>query len=185
MKKNTNWITLIELTVVIAIFWIIIVWLSRINYNTNINKQKFEDFNNQIVTNIEAVRNNAINWKWVLSWTTLINPNKFNINLNLNNMTSWYDSSYNNLSNETNVSFSNLNKILSIKCTNINWSIPTDTNPTINNLNLNFTSNSILTNCWNINNSVWKIIIIKTISWDFKKTIKFNTVTWIVSKENQ
>ena len=111
MKKNTNWITLIELTVVIAIFWIIIVWLSRINYNTNINKQKFEDFNNQIVTNIETVRNNAINWKWVLSWTTLINPNKFNINLNLNNMTSWYDSSYNNLSNETNVSFSNLNKI--------------------------------------------------------------------------
>lgn len=185
MKKNTNWITLIELSVVIAIFWIIIVWLSRINYNTNINKQKFEDFNNQIVTNIEAIRNNAINWKWVLIWTELINPNKFNINLNLNNMTTWYDSSYINLSNETNVSFSNLNKILSIKCTNIDWSIPTDTNPTTNNLNLDFTSNSIITNCWNTNNNVWKIITIKTISWDFKKTIKFNTVTWVVSKENQ
>lgn len=182
MKKNKKWFTLIEIVLVIALIWILMVWLSRINFNNNLNKQKFEDFNNQIVTNIETVRNNALNWKWVLSGGNLINPTKFNINLTLTAMTTWHGLSYNNLLNEVNVSFNNINKITSIKCANLDWTNEINTTP-VNNLKLDFNGKDVETSCWSLNNKIWKLIKIRTSAWSFTKEITFNTVTWTITKK--
>ena len=52
--------TLIELLVVIAIIMILVLGISRIDLNPQINKQKFLEFNNQISSSIEYVRNNSL-----------------------------------------------------------------------------------------------------------------------------
>lgn len=175
MKKNKKWFTLIEIMVTIALIWIMMIWFSNINFNNNLNKQKFEDFNNQIVTNIETVRNNALNWKWVLDWSlNLINPNEYNIELNLTTMTTWYNWTYNNLLNEVNVSFNNINSINSIKCANHQGTVTS----TPNNVQINFIWKEITSSCWNNKN-----IIILTKAWAFTKEITFNTVTWTISKK--
>lgn len=65
MKKNKKWLTLIEILVVVALIWILAVGLSKINFNPLMDKQKSLAFSDEIINNIESLRNNSLYWKWV------------------------------------------------------------------------------------------------------------------------
>jgi len=80
MRKNTInyfWFTLIEILVAIAIVAIIALSSTKFNFNNVSNKQKLKTFNNNIVSNIEIIRNNSLMWRGV--WTSLIIPKSWRI----------------------------------------------------------------------------------------------------------
>ncbi len=184
MKKTLSGFTLLELMVVVAIIWILAIWASNIQFNPQIDKQNSLLFSNDIFTNIEKVRNNALFWKWVWSWSTLTYPEKWIINLDTNwngsisaKYSSWW-TIYNY--NDFRVDFLNQNsKISQLKCLSIDnlnsetWSY-VDIEISKNNITLSW--------CSSPND---KILEITTNYKAFTNTIKLNTVSWLLEKSQK
>ncbi len=64
MKKNIKKaFTLIEIMLVLVIIWLILVAFSSISLYNLSDKQKWEILTNQIISQIETTRNNALIWK--------------------------------------------------------------------------------------------------------------------------
>ena len=178
MKKNIIWFTIIELLVVIAIIMVITIWLSRMNYNPQINNQKFLEFNNQITSNIEALRNNALIWKWV--WLNLDTPNSWLIEISTWALsTSYYSWATKVWYKLYDVNFNNLNQIKNFECNTITWATLSTTTSKVEIL-INWNTIDLT---WACNQANAKILEINTQSSSFSWTIKLNTVTWIVEKK--
>lgn len=79
MKNDKLWFTLIELLIVIVIFWILALWIFNSSFNTTNDKQKLEIFTNKIISEIESVRTNALVWRWI--WAELIIPDRWEIEI--------------------------------------------------------------------------------------------------------
>ena len=62
-KKNKNAFSLIELVVVIGLITFIALTATSLNFQWLSDKQKLEIFSNRIITQIEAIRNDALVWK--------------------------------------------------------------------------------------------------------------------------
>ncbi len=69
----------------IAIIMIIILWVTNIDFNKLNAKQELNIFTNNIKTNFELTRNNALSWKWI--WTNFDVPKKWKIDYSMTN--SW------------------------------------------------------------------------------------------------
>ena len=76
MKKNKKWYTLIEILVVIAIIWILAISAPSFNFNKKTWSEKRDKFLNAIVSVIDTEKLNSKAWKWVPSWTSMMNPIK-------------------------------------------------------------------------------------------------------------
>ena len=76
-KKNKNAFSLIELVVVIGLITFIALTATSLNFQWLSDKQKLEIFSNRIITQIEAIRNDALVWKnWfedIEQWEIAIN----------------------------------------------------------------------------------------------------------------
>lgn len=182
MKKNKNWFTLIEIIVVIAIIWVLIVWASRINFNPQIDKQNSDMFTNNIFSNIETIRNNSLLWKWMWSWVKMFYPEKWVVNISKtwswkieNFYQSWWIS-YNY--KEININFINdFWKISEIKCRDINW----NWYEIINNIDIEFSGKNITLSWCTYPND--KLLELTTNYKSFSKTIKLSKVTWLIEKK--
>ncbi len=181
MKKNNFWYTLTELIVIIAIIWILAVWASRINFNPQIDKQNSELFTNNIFTSIESVRNNSLLWKWVLSWSLLVHPEKWIINISTNNswsisskyLNNWVEKNLDDFSVSFINSFANINKLT---CKNLDW-----TNSSIGtNIDLEFSWNE-LSLSW-CNSPEQRVLEITTKYKNFENIININSTTWLIQK---
>lgn len=62
-KKNKNAFSLIELVVVVGLITFIALTATSLNFQWLSDKQKLEIFSNRIITQIEAIRNDALVWK--------------------------------------------------------------------------------------------------------------------------
>ena len=62
-KKNKNAFSFIELVVVIGLITFIALTATSLNFQWLSDKQKLEIFSNRIITQIEAIRNDALVWK--------------------------------------------------------------------------------------------------------------------------
>jgi prepilin-type N-terminal cleavage/methylation domain-containing protein len=87
-KYIWNAFTLIELMVVITISWILVVWVSNVDWNRLSDRQKFTIFQNRIISEIETVRNNALFWKGI--WASLDVPETWTIDVSRD----WFDISH-------------------------------------------------------------------------------------------
>lgn len=182
MKKNIYWFTFIELLVFIAILSIITLWISKINFNYLIDKKKFITFNNNIISNIESIRNNSLYWKafsWWIYW--FINPKRSILTIKT---WSWNDSfilihSWSSLiyDNSYTIDFTNKWSIYKIDCKSITWTI-LDSNKTV--VDLIF-EGSNLSLSWCSSNS--KILDITTKYKSLTWSILINTVSWIIEKK--
>lgn len=177
MKKSFSGFTLVELLVVIAIIMILVLGISRIDLNPQINKQKFLEFNNQISSSIEYVRNNSLIWKWV--WPTLQTPTYWNINISTVN--SWsLVTTYNNGSIVTFtwniINFNKHNIITWLECKK--YDLSNLNSPS--SVNLRFEWANIFLTWWCNNNST--ILDIKTRNWSFTGVIRVNTLNWLIEK---
>lgn len=177
MKKSFSGFTLVELLVVIAIIMILVLGISRIDLNPEINKQKFLEFNNQISSSIEYVRNNSLIWKWV--WPTLQTPTYWNINISTAN--SWsLVTTYNNGSPVTFtwniINFNKHNIITWLECKKYDLSNPNYPSS----VNLRFEWANIFLTWWCNNN--FTILDIKTRNWSFTGVIRVNTLNWLIEK---
>lgn len=183
MKKNKNWFSLVELMITIAVISIIWIVALKLNFNNLIDNQKSLMFSNDIYSNIEKVRNNALLWKWVWSWT-FIYPDKWvikvwtwwtNWTITWHFYTWWVLQNY----DEFKVNFIDENsKISKLTCYDITKSNPNN----ITNIDIEIIWNSIsLSWCSNPNN---KILDIETSYKNFKKIVRINTITWIIEKVN-
>jgi len=88
MIKQKKAFTLIEIMVVIALIWLITLWITKLNFNTLSDKQKVNWFFHKIKTNTETIKNNALIWKAIklTDWTIIV-PKKWKIDFN--NDDSW------------------------------------------------------------------------------------------------
>ena len=177
MKKSFSGFTLVELLVVIAIIMILVLGISRIDLNPQINKQKFLEFNNQISSSIEYVRNNSLIWKWV--WPALQTPTYWNINISTANNWSLV-TTYNNGSTVTFtwniINFNNHNIITWLDCKS--YDLSNLNSPS--SVNLRFEWANIFLTWWCNNNST--ILDIKTRNWSFTWVIRVNTLNWLIEK---
>lgn len=181
MKKNNFWYTLTELIVIIAIIWILAVWASRINFNPQIDKQNSELFTNNIFTSIESVRNNSLLWKWVLSWSLLVHPEKWIVSISTNNNWSINSKIKNGSTITTNNDFSVnfVNSFANIKeltCKNLDWT----NSSTGTNIDLEFSWNE-LSLSW-CNSPEQRVLEITTKYKNFENIININSTTWLIQK---
>lgn len=103
-NKSKKAVTLIELIVWIGIITFIAIGASQLNFNTLNNRQKLEIFSNNIISQFEQIRNDALLGKWI--WTNLITPEQWRIDYSNNSSGavhsyyltgSWYWSHYENI----------------------------------------------------------------------------------------
>lgn len=184
MKKNTYWFTLIEILVVIALIWILIVGASNFSLNNNIDKQKSLWYAQEIQTHIERVRNQALLWKWFLSWSTIIHPQKWRVQIKANTGTGvvWYyqNGAIFSLYNDIQIKIPDHNaKISTLTCYNITRS--GSGNSTV--VDIDFVGNWITFSwCTSPNN---KILDIETKYKNFSKIIRFHSISWVMEKVDQ
>jgi len=187
MKKNKVglfWFTLIELLVAIAIIGILALSSTNLNFNKISNKQKLINYNNKIISNIEAIRNNSLMWRGM--WMSLNIPNSWRIDFSKS--WSWKiltSYSWGIIYTEYNTIFSGWYYLDTIKCFDILW---TELDSfTWNTLwtgilfiswdNITWSGSS---NCNNIRNKKLEIITwYKNFTW----SILINTVNWLVQKK--
>ncbi len=178
MKKSFSGFTLVELLVVIAIIMILVLGISRIDLNPQINKQKFLEFNNQISSSIEYVRNNSLIWKWV--WPTLQTPTYWNIYISTANnwsLVTTYNSWWTNFTFTWNIiNFNKHNIITWLDCKS--YDLSNLNSPS--SVNLRFEWANIFLTWWCNNNST--ILDIKTKNWSFTGVIRVNTLNWLIEK---
>lgn len=183
MKKNKKlfWFTLVELVLVIAIIWILAIWVSQISFTSLSDKENLEKFTNKIISNFEEVRNYSLIWKWI--WTNLDNPIKWKIEIS--NSWSWNISSYYltwatwEKYNEN--IFWNYYEIKEIKCSNLDytssWTIAWTWIIEISwsQLTLTWACNDILVS------NPKKIITKISYKNNFENTLEINTVNWLIN----
>ena len=87
MKKLKQAFTLLEIMVVIALIWLIIIWATNLSFNSLSDTQRLNGFFYKIKTNIETVKNNVLIWREINnSWSTIISD-KWQIDFN--NSSKW------------------------------------------------------------------------------------------------
>lgn len=75
--KKTQWFTLIELLITIAIITILFWAANQLDFNRIGNNERIQIFNTKILSHYETIRNNALLWKWID--TTIEVPDKWKI----------------------------------------------------------------------------------------------------------
>lgn len=182
MIKSSRWFTLTELLVVITIIWILIVWASNINFNPQIDRQNAEMFSNNIFTSIETIRNNSLLGKWVWSGSIMTHPEKWTVNITSNgtgSISANYTSGTTFPVSTFSVDFINQHgRIAGLSCETIDGA----STSTGNSVAIDFTWNtlSFTGNTWCSSDK--KILKIKTQYKTFEKTIKINSITWLIEK---
>jgi hypothetical protein len=140
-------------------------------------------FSNDVYSNIEKIRNNAILWKWIWSWT-FVYPDKWIIKISTwwtSWTIRWYFSSWWILQDYSDFKVNFINqysKISKLICYDIK-----KTNPNIHsNIDIEITWNAISLSWCTIPNN--KILDIETNYKNFKKIVRINTINWIIEKIN-
>jgi hypothetical protein len=184
MKKFKLWFTLLDITVGIALIWIIIIWVIKLNFNSLSNKQRLDWFFYKIKTNIETVRNNTLIWKILKDSDKIIISEKWQIDFN--NSGSGVIKTYYYNNNWIKKDFSNYNIIpekhysISTKCAKLDNS-----------------SEELLTSTWNIMIEWWNLSFtwwwscgstkkVLKIEVKYKEKIKkftINTVSWVIEEQ--
>jgi len=180
LQFNKNWFTLIELLVVITIIWLIIIWLSNINLNSQVHSKKLQILANEIKTSIESARNNSLLGQSFLSWWVLTKAENIYVDINLDTTTSawtWIISIWYNNTNTWNTIELNKNEKLEIECFNIeNQSIISNTNKA----RIDFIGNKIAISCWDKKASILQLKVENlNLPW-ISKTLRINKVSWVV-----
>lgn len=172
--------TIVELILVILVIWILSMWVSNINFNKISWKQKFEIFNNKIISNFETIRNNSLLWKW--AWSNLLVPEKWKIDI----WNWWIISYYYNWSTwkKNNTLSLNLEKnyeLINTRCLDINNNETEDDN-NVSTWSIVFKWIDISFNWWCTNSSS-KIFqfTIKTLN-DYEKNININIINWLIEE---
>jgi len=184
MNKNKSAFTLIELLIVIAITWIIALWIWKLNFKNISDRQRLDWFFYKVKTNIETIQNNALIWKAVNIWTQsspkLKVPTKWEIDFS--NFWSWKIISY-YFTWATNSTKKEFDSIIPANFQSINticknrW---TDT------WNINWTWELII-NWWNLTLS-WacsdnlKILELTIKYKQFEKKLDINTISWVIEE---
>ncbi len=80
IKNKRKWaFTLLEIMVVIALMWILAIWVTNLNFNSIWDKQRLDWFFYEIKTNIETIKNNALIWREIKDGSNVIIWNKWQI----------------------------------------------------------------------------------------------------------
>lgn len=184
MKQNKIkifWFTLIELMVVITIIWILALWISNVNFRAMSDGQKLKTYTNNIINNIETIRNNALMWKWVTS--DLIVPPSWKIDFGFS--WSWSISTFYSWAtwvpySEFDTNFSDYYSIDSIRCLTLDWT--EDNNLSVWEVWSVYIKQNILDLSWDCLDTS-KILEITTAYKWFTNKFSVNTVNWLVEKD--
>ena len=175
-KNKISAFTLIELIVVIAVIWVIALWVTRIDFNRVSDQQRIDIFTNEVASKIETVRNNALIWKWV--WVNVETPDSWEI-IASNTWSGSVQTSYDvggtlTVSNEYSVTPNDLYEITDLNCLqlddtteSITWDIVIDIDG----------NDMTLSGCSDDN---YKILEITTQYKNLSKTVRVNTLSWLV-----
>jgi len=170
---KTKAFTIIELLIAIAIIWIIVIWISNLNFNNISDKQRMDSFYYKIKSEIETIKNNSLIWKAIDSNMKV--PKEWKIDFasgstNINISYSWAT-----WTNYKNINIEKFYKIKAINCINLSWST----------WSLSWNTWSIIINWANLSlswcsSSNYKTLIITTWYKEFEKKLEINTVSWVL-----
>jgi prepilin-type N-terminal cleavage/methylation domain-containing protein len=172
MKKKKAF-TLLEIMVVIALIWIIALWATKLNFKLLSDRQRLDWFFYDIKTKIETIQNNALIWKAIKDWTNLVVPNKWQIDFN-NSWSGIIVSQYYiwNTKKEFNriipKAFYYIETSNNLSKLSDTWSLLIEGS----NMTLTWVS------------SKDKVLEIKIWYKNFSKTLKLNTISWVIEETN-
>lgn len=177
MEKEIKAFTLLEIMVVIALIWILVIWATNINFNSISDKQRLDWFFYKIKTNIESIKNNVLIWREVLDdWNTIISS-KWQIDFNNNG--SWSMSTYYYNDSNSKVSYPRYNIIpkdfYEIVISN-SWIWLTDTGSIL----INWRN---LTLTWAWISGFDKVLEIVAKYKGIEKEFTINTISWVIEEK--
>lgn len=185
MKKNNKAFTLVEIMIAVVIIWIIWVWIASYDFNAMWDRQKLEAFTNKIVWEFEAIRTNALIWRWV--WDDLLAPLYWELNFWIWNK--WLEAKYYFTEDELEEweSFSvftipELYSIEQIICTQSaknweNWWLWESETWAVR---FKWSTYSLERDC--NNNNTYQKVSLKIKYKDYFEVIEFNTINWLIEK---
>lgn len=190
MKKSTySAFTLIELLVGIIIVIIIILWISKIDFNKIWDKQELDKKIIQIISQIETIRNNSLLWKWI--WTNLNVPEKYEVhfwntwswNIKIYYNTWWTDTEY--ILDKKITFWNNYEYISKLNCMKANTARDIVQDEDSDDDIKNWTW-IIIFNWWNVSLS-WacddplaKVFQVEVTKKTFKRKFQINTINWLI-----
>ncbi|EKD65913.1 MAG: hypothetical protein ACD_49C00076G0009 [uncultured bacterium (gcode 4)] len=74
MKNNKSWFTLAEIMIVITIMSILSLMATNFDFNKKSSREKMDRFVNKVISTIDTEKINIKIWRWIKSWTSIINP---------------------------------------------------------------------------------------------------------------
>lgn len=177
IKKPLYAFTIAELMVAVALISIIALWISNLNFNRISNKQKIAIETIKVVSLIENIRNYSLTWRWV--GVNLDHPDYWELVFNTSgSVKAQYE--FSGIQNYETKNILAPFSLSELRCSNLDRS-GIDNSPT--SLTLRFNGDSIsIQNCPTTTVPTGKAKILEAdISFDtITKTIRINTLTWIV-----
>ena len=173
--------------VVIALISIIILGATRVDFNRSSNQQKLAIFTNEVTSKIETVRNNALIWKGI--GTDVETPDQWRIiiwNTSPGSIeTSYYTWGSWTISDEYSVNPDSFYEITDLNCISLDNSI---TEPAAGNRALYIDGNELALSEFNViptppstcSNDGFKILEFTTSYRNLTKTVKINTLSWLI-----
>ncbi len=184
MKNNLKiWFTLAELMTVIAIIAIVTFWVSQMNFNKTSDTQKLEIYNNNLLTNLEYIRNNALTWKSFLTWWSLVIPPSYKIDF-----ASWWDWSVNLFYSwsswqampEYSVNIQSPYSLEAMNCLSVNWTLLDTLSWSLNQTSTIIIEGSNMKLLWDCSDASSRVMEVVTRYNSATWSVLINTVSWLI-----
>lgn len=180
-KNNKKAFTIIELLVWITIISLITLWITKL-YSSDIpDRQKLDLFTNKVIWIFDTVKNYSLVWKWI--WLNLDTPKYFEIELSntWDYLKTYYSTWWTSKIYYTQMSlfpFWEHFSIYSLRCNNLTLNDPS--NPINDTIFIKY-------EWWNISlswctNSYQKIIDFEFYYKWFKKSLRLNSISWVLEQ---
>jgi len=177
--KNTYWLTLIEIIVVISLIWLLSVGATNLDFSRLSVRQEHEIFTNDIISKFDSVRNFSFQGRWI--GVNLDTPDEWSVQISTagnGSLTTTYSGGISWTYEPTSITIDSWYQLSWLECITLNDTIAPQTT---NSATITFIGSEIrLSGCPDTSQ---KILRFDTLHNVYSSTVEINTISGIIQEK--